>query len=268
MTPPDPTPDPTPAWTPADPGAVSWLAALTGDDGLTGFLAPPLPDVAWVLNAMYEHESGPGATTYEQRRAAQLAAGAERDIVGGIDFDAAGVMTGGDLGHAEHPGPGWRRLRWAELARRTGDPLVPEGLLPSHRCFPSARAGGSWPVGIQPPTEGSLDRETWQRLVALLTGWSPDGAATRCLAYYCPLIPGTGDFDRPHVRAGRLGDAQVLYDDTGVAFTPSNLWAEDRSWVVCTDHDLWATKVAGPAPLIAALLDDGEIEAVRLPWAR
>ncbi|MFJ9342316.1 hypothetical protein ACIRP0_23920 [Streptomyces sp. NPDC101733] len=29
----------------------------------------------------------------------------------------------------------------------------------------------------------------------------------------------------------------------------------------------WATKVAGPAPLVQALLDDMEVEAVRLPWA-
>ncbi|WP_030294921.1 hypothetical protein [Streptomyces katrae] len=44
-------------------------------------------------------------------------------------------------------------------------------------------------------------------------------------------------------------------------------WAHDRSWVLCTDHDMWATKLAGPAPLVEALLADPEIEAVRLPWA-
>ncbi|MEU6896000.1 hypothetical protein ABZ934_30445 [Streptomyces sp. NPDC046557] len=60
-----------------------------------------------------------------------------------------------------------------------------------------------------------------------------------------------------------------MYDRPEVEFwTPSNLWARDRSWVLCTDHDLWATKVAGPAPLVEALLNDSEIEAaVRLPWA-
>ncbi|MFJ3172001.1 hypothetical protein ACIPJK_14605 [Streptomyces roseus] len=40
-----------------------------------------------------------------------------------------------------------------------------------------------------------------------------------------------------------------------------------RSWVLCTDYDLWAAKAAGPPALIHALLNDGEIEAVRLPWA-
>jgi hypothetical protein len=70
-----------------------------------------------------------------------------------------------------------------------------------------------------------------------------------------------------HVRAGQLGNAQNLYDTPEVDLSPSNLGAEDRSWVVCTDYDMWATKVAGPTPLIEALLSDTEIEAVRLPWA-
>lgn len=38
-------------------------------------------------------------------------------------------------------------------------------------------------------------------------------------------------------------------------------------WVLCTDYVLWATKVAGPAPLVEALLNNSGIEAVRLPCA-
>jgi hypothetical protein len=86
-------------------------------------------------------------------------------------------------------------------------------------------------------------------------------------AYYNPLTLGATDFDNLHVRAGRLGDAEILYDDPETDFSPSNLWAEDRSWCLCTDYDLWATKVAGPPALIEALLSDFEIEAVRLPWS-
>ncbi|MCZ9354735.1 hypothetical protein NGM36_34055 [Streptomyces mutabilis] len=74
------------------------------------------------------------------------------------------------------------------------------------------------------------------------------------------------DFDNLHVRAGRLGDAEILYDHSEADFGPSNLWAEDRSWVLCTDYDLWATKIAGPSALVNMLLNDCEIEAVRLPW--
>lgn len=254
-------------WPLAPSSATDWLQELAGD-GITGFMPPPLPDAAWVLNAMYEHEQGPSGLSYDAYHRARVADGSVApERVGGIDLTGVGIASGGALGRAEHPGPGWRRLRWAELARRTGDPLVPEGSLPSYRCFPSAKKGNSWPLGIRPPTEGSLDRETWDRLIGLLVRYSPAGTATRCLGYYNPLMLGATDFDSRHVRAGRLGDARILYDVPDADFSPSNLWAENRSWVTCTDYDLWATKVAGPTALIDALLGDTEIEAVRLPWA-
>lgn len=247
---------------------ADWLVELTGDDGLTGFMPPPLPDAAWVLNAMYEHEHGPSDVSYDDRYRAELAEGLHAPrFVGSVDLTTVGIVPGGGLGRAEHPGRGWRRLRWRELARRVGDPLVPEELLPSYRCFPSAKKRGSWPLGIIPPTEGSLGRQTWGQLIEVLIRYSPAGADTRCLSYHSPLTLGTGDFDDLHVRAGRLGDTEVLYRSSELDFSPSNLWAEDRSWVVCTDYDLWATKVAGPAPLIGTLLHGPEIEAVRLPWA-
>ncbi|MGW2982940.1 transposase family protein [Streptomyces goshikiensis] len=254
-------------WPLVPSGATDWLLELCGD-GLTGFMPPAMPDAAWVLNAMYEHEHGPADISYHEYRQARLADGsASPHIVAGIDLDAVVVDTGGGLGRAQHPGPGWRRLRWAELARRTGGPAVPDGLMPSYRCFPSAKKEGSWPLGMVPPAEGSLDRETWNRLIAILTERSPAGPDTRCLAYYSPLVLGFTDYDNLHVRAGRLGDAEILYDQSEADFSPSNLWADDRSWVLCTDYDLWATKIAGPPALINALLNDTEIEAVRLPWA-
>ncbi|MFJ1865611.1 hypothetical protein ACIOD1_13355 [Streptomyces sp. NPDC088097] len=231
-------------------------------------MPPPLPDAAWVLNAMYEHKHGPADVSYDAYRRARVADGSmPPETIAGFDLAESTVATGGGLGRAEHPGPQWRRLRWAELARRTGDPLVPEGTLPCHRCFPSARKSGSWPIGIAPPTEGSLDRDTWNRLVEILVEQSPQGPDTPCLAYFNPLSVQVFDFEDLRVLRGRLGDAKALYDHPDTNFSPSNLWAEDRSWVFCTDYDLWATKVAGPAPLVEALLDDSEIEAVRLPWA-
>ncbi|WP_314251598.1 hypothetical protein [Streptomyces sp. DSM 40907] len=254
-------------WPLVPSGATDWLLELCGD-GITGFMPPAMPDAVWVLNAMYEQEQGPEDVSYHEDRQARLAAGSTLpDIVAGIDLDAVGVATGGGLGRARHPGSGWRRLRWAELARRTGDPAVPEGLMPSYRCFPSVKREGSWPLGMIPPTEGSLDRETWNRLIAILTRHSPAGPDTRCLAYYNPLALGAVDFENLHVRAGRLGDAEILYDRSEADFSPSNLWADDRSWVLCTDYDLWATKIAGPPALVNALLNDREIEAMRLSWA-
>lgn len=139
-------------------------------------------------------------------------------------------------------------------------------MLPCHRCFPSAKKEGSWPLGIIPPTEGGLDRETWLRLIGGLTEHSPAGPDTRCLAYYSPATLGFHDLEHRVVREGRLGDAELLYDDPGTDFSPSNLWAQDRSWCLSTDYDLWGTKVTGPAALTEALLGDVELEAVRLPW--
>lgn len=254
-------------WSLAPSCMTDWLLALCGD-GLTGFMPPAMPDAVWVLNAMYEHEQGAADVSYHEYHQARLADGSiQPHIVAGIDLEAVGIATGGGLGRAEHPGPGWRRLPWAELAQRTGDPVVPDGLLPSYRCFPTAKKEGSWPLGIDPPTEGSLDRETWNRLIRILTQRSPSGPDTPCLAYYNPLTLGATDFDDLRVRAGRLGDAEILYDNPEADFSPSNFWAEDRSWVLCTDYDLCATKVAGRPALIEALLNDTEIEAVRLPWA-
>lgn len=59
------------------------------------------------------------------------------------------------------------------------------------------------------------------------------------------------DFDNLHVRAGTLADAKALYDHP-----------EEDGW---TPSNLWATKVAGPAPLVEALLNDTELEVLRLP---
>ncbi|MFF3013764.1 hypothetical protein [Streptomyces sp. NPDC057939] len=262
-------------WPLAASAETDWLRELVAEDGLTGFMPPALPDAAWVLHAMYEHELGPFDMSYVEYQRAFLnscgnSAGAGAAIIPGLD--PADVFTDPSDPFAkstgEHPGPRHRRLRWAELARRTGDPVVAEGRLPGPTSFPSLRESGGWPVGITSPSEGSLDRSDWNRLVEILIEHSPQGAGSRCLAYYTPLGQGAEDFDNLHVRAGRLADAKVLYDHPEEdAWTPSNLWADDRSWVLCTDYDLRATKVAGPAPLVEALLTDSEIEAVRLPWA-
>ncbi|MCT9089778.1 hypothetical protein N4G70_12985 [Streptomyces sp. ASQP_92] len=116
-------------WPLAPAQATDWLLELCGD-GITGFMPPAMPDAVWVLNAMYEHEEGPADVSYHEYHQARLADGSvQRREVAGIDLDAVGIATGGGVGRAHYPGPGWRRLRWAELARRIGDPVVPECIL-------------------------------------------------------------------------------------------------------------------------------------------
>ncbi|QIY66580.1 hypothetical protein HEP85_40250 [Streptomyces sp. RPA4-2] len=221
-------------WPLAPASESDWLAELAQDDGLTGYEAPGRPDAAWVLGAMYERG------------------------------ETAGESVNDTQSRNEHPGPGWERLRWAELAARIGDPVVPQGRYPCFRCFPSAKEAGIQPGAMEWPAEGSLDRPTWDQLIRFLTAHSPQGADTACLAYYNPIV--ARDFDKGQVRSGRLGDAQSLFDHPDIPYTPSNLWPAERSWVVCTDYDLWGTKVCGPRPLVEVLLADLEIEAIRLPW--
>ncbi|MGW1200287.1 hypothetical protein ACWD4B_31270 [Streptomyces sp. NPDC002536] len=264
-------------WRVAPASEANWPAELCQDDGLTGYPPSGMPDAAWVLHAMYEHEQLPTSVSHHQAHQFRLADGTvELDAIGSIDLEV-GIVTGGELGRAEHPGPGWRRLRWAELAHRTGEPVVAQGLLPSYRSAPDGRLeDGSWPVSLHLPAEGSLDRPSWNRLTDLLLEHSPAGPDTRCLAYYNPLVhhprATTAEefarhFAHRHVLTGRLGDAPALYDIDEPDFSPSNLWPEDRSWIVYTDYDLWGTKVAGHPSLIDALVGDAEIEARRLPWA-
>ncbi|MFJ5927023.1 hypothetical protein ACIQF6_30975 [Kitasatospora sp. NPDC092948] len=244
-------------WPTAPRSSVDWLAELCQDDGLTGFPAPAMPDAVWVLNAMYQHDDGPGRANPED-------AEPPSELPGLPGVPTVGV--GGGLGRADHPGPGWRRLRWAELAERVGDPVVPEGIPPCYRCFPSVTDNGGRPTGIAWPTEGSLDRDTWNRLIAVLTAHSPAGPDTPCLAYYNPMTLGLDDFKTQHVVTARLGDALALFDYPEAEFTPANFWPQDRSWLLWTDYDLWATKVVGPTALIEAVLTDPELEALRLPW--
>ena len=82
-------------WPLASGSAADWLRDLAGD-GLTGFMPPPLPDAAWVLNSMYEHEDGPTDVSYDEYHRDGLEAGLiEPHVGGGIDLDAVGTVTGG-----------------------------------------------------------------------------------------------------------------------------------------------------------------------------
>ncbi|MBY8864011.1 hypothetical protein K7711_46640 [Nocardia sp. CA2R105] len=214
---------------------------------------------------MYERESGSAEITYDQQWRQRLAAGLEEPtVVPGFDLEANSVVIGNELGRSEHPGPGWKRLRWTELAARPGESAVVEGRYPSFRSLSGARAGGSWPVSIRPPAEGSLDRESWQALIDVLIAWSPDGADTLCVAYFGPAV--SGEFDSGVTVSGTLGGAADLYDHPSGVGSPSNLWAANRSWITWSDWDLCATKVAGPTELTEELQAKPELEALRLPW--
>lgn len=252
-------------WHVADRELVSWLGTPETDLGWCGYKIDSRPDAVWLLNAMYEHESGSAELTYDEERRQRLSAGLEQPmVIAGFDLDAESVVIGNDLGRSEHPGPGWNRLRWTELAARLGESAVVEGQYPSFRSLSGAHSSGSWPVSIRPPAEGSLDRESWQTLIDVLIAWSPGGADTPCVAYFGPAV--NDEFDTGVTVSGPLGGAAVLYDHPSGVGSPSNLWAADRSWITWSDWDLCGTKVVGPTELIEALRAAPELEALRLPW--
>jgi hypothetical protein len=255
-------------WRQVDGGEVAWLVERD-PNSITGFdIERGAPGSLWILNAMYEQEAPANRETHDERHKRMLASGeVEPWRIGGLLETDLPELTvpGGGLGWEGDPGPGWRRLRWRELAERVGDPVVPthmepEYRLPSRHAFPSVKRNRSWPASIQPPTEGSLDRESFRALMKVLRRFS--GADTRIFAHWCQcsLI----DYDDYLVHEGLLRDAEALAS-VDPRDSPSNIWPADRSWLVYTDWDLWGTKVSGPPELLSAIEADDFLETVRLP---
>ena len=63
---------------------------------------------------------------------------------------------------------------------------------------------------------------------------------------------------------GRLDEVLDLYDDPGKFTSPSNIWPVGQEWLVTTNWDLLGTRVCGSEDLVAALVDDPDLEAVMM----
>jgi hypothetical protein len=251
----------------SDPADVDWLdeRAPQGSN-VTGYDAAGWEASIWILHAMYETAELPAGVTHDDVHRIERAAGlVEPAFIGEVDLeeplaDAGAKVVGSSLGRSAWPGPGWERLSWSKLAKRLGvDPFaidVPPGL----RSFPYT----SWPANIAPPGEGSLDREQFIDLVDHLAAVTPKGDRAPCFAFYAMVM--TGDYDHDTLYTAELRELIELYDDEDLPGSPSNIWPDDRSWLVYTDADLWATKVSGSAELIARLRADPELEVVTLPF--
>ncbi|MER8041505.1 hypothetical protein [Streptomyces sp. NPDC094032] len=167
---------------------------------------------------------------------------------------------------------GDRRLRWREVLAGAGRSLAEWPLTPSYLLFQGIEGRDEH----EGPSDGEIDRECLARLVTLLARHGADGPDTPCYAAQAPIE----ELGTPlPARAGRLADAPAHHahcwdpDTDGRCQFPATWWAVDGSWFVLTDWDLCATEVFGSAELIAALLADEELEAVRHPsiaevWAR
>jgi hypothetical protein len=239
-----------------------WLELQDGGDSACGYDPSGWERSVWILNPIYENASLPSALSHDEVRRIEEAAGvAEQPGLGVVPAELMerAVLIGGGLGWSEYPGEGWERRSWRAIGARLGvDPLIARYL--DSTAFPMR----SWPVNVEPPTEGSLDVEQYRRLVDHLSAATP---ALDCLAFYALLTTQLTefDFDENLLFRGPIGGLTTFCDDDAFDASPSNIWAEDESWFVYTDYDLWATKVSGNAALIEALLADEELETAVIP---
>lgn len=233
-----------------------------GESAGTGYDPEGWEDHTWVLHAMYETDTLPAGLSHDDVDRITRAAGEGLVEESPIDslLDSA-VAIGCDLGKSHSPGPGWRRLPWQVYGARFGvDPLL-VAAYPCHRSFPLT----SWPANIQPPAEGTLDWEQYERLLQILAAREPAGWNAPCLLLYDSCW---NEWEEPACFRGSLGDALAEYGSADRQGGPSNLWPEDRSWFIYTDYDLWATKVSGPRALIHSLRVDSLLEIAQLPEGR
>ena len=264
---------------------IDWLfgdtwPSTTGDAGFDP--VGQWPAALWILHAVYEMDALPDDLTYDDLEKSTRAAGLEEPPLTESDARWAevtegAVVVGGGSGYAEKLDPPWRRLSWADLDGREGFAIVAlSGESPNMRSEPRSDwsdpaiipiesrpilrpiAGGSWPVSLEPPTEGSLDEESLLALTEVLTRFTAPQAP--CMFYSGFLI----DFDKARVYEGVLGDLMWFVGPReGRIFTPSNFWPADRSWFVYTDYDLCATRVSGSPELIDALSEADGLDTLR-----
>lgn len=228
------------------------LASYTGLDGV-GWDAD-----AWILHAMYEMQEHATETTYDDIDRVEGRPSLSRLPDDMHEVFSESTLTGVVGGLTGWPGSKWTRLRWRDLLTLLNTEPPAEERYPSDQWFPFS----SWPVSIAPPGEGSLDREQFLRLLEHLAVASRDGWECTCFAYYA--TGASGEWDEDVVYDGRLADLASLIERDDLRATPSNIWPADRSWLVYTDYDLWATKLSGSAHLIERLEADPELEMMRL----
>jgi hypothetical protein len=247
-------------WTPLSfDEETAWLSGGSPGDSGAGFDQDGWEASVWIAHAMFELPGMDLDYTHDDARRARLAAGLEEPrILGNIDMDDASTLTGVQLGLPEAHSDDWRRVRWAEMASRTGSDHTDQKYPPCFRWFPYR----SWPASIDPPSEGSLDSTSLRALCVQLVA---ENSVDACIAAYCLVASGL-HHDGGTCFGGPVSEIERLVDPSEWRIgTPSNFWAVDRSWFVYTDWDLWGTKVSGPRSLIDRLVAEPVLETVIWP---
>ena len=164
------------------------------------------------------------------------------------------------------------RVPWVEIWRRNGVTLG-EGMLypPSFTWLigPGARTqrdGVFARETLIPPVEDTTDAETLDALLPLLPGG--DGAVhavwdilAAAQIRHEPIENDGYEVIGAHASLEEITKVTTLLG--GGLHTPSNFWPEDRSWLVVTGIDMWATEVFGSSELIASLEAAPDLESLR-----
>lgn len=241
---------------------LGWLLARTGDEFyFTGSDASGWEDNIWILNAFYELPlEGPVPTHDELHKSRIASREIEPRIINGVDLDAMTTVIGGGLGYDPRPPADWQRRTWSEMLNRFGLNVPKDGPPPCFRWFPIR----SLPANLALPTVGSMSEEDFTELINVLGSHSPWPV---CSIYFADVFDTSFDPRKPSVYDALLRDLPAVIKEAAAeqqVFTPANIWPPDRSWLVYTDYDLWATKVSGSFELIKELRTNPFLET--LDW--
>lgn len=239
---------------------MGWLTTDFSDElWAVGVEVAGYPSRAKVFHAIWENPTDQSSTTYDEIEKEAIAAGVAPRMVGDTNLSEMTTLTGVTGGPSSQP-PGWRRLLWADLADRWDVHLDASQVAPEQAFHPRLDSG-SWPVSIQPPTEGSLDWESYERLMAI-TGRA---TASDAIYVYSTVLQWYGDTGLAHPLLEATADELLdNYASSPAAGSGQNWWPADRSWLVYTDYDLSTTNVLGTEDLIAEIVSDEFLETVHI----
>lgn len=119
--------------------------------------------------------------------------------------------------------------------------------------------GEHYPRYLSYVEEGHIDETSCPKIIELL---KPFTANQECYFYYYFLA--TKDWKSDKLFKGNLDEVLSFYSHPNLRFSPTYWWVEDKSWCLCTDHDLDFTLIGGNRELINKFLQDDFLECIEV----
>lgn len=244
----------------SDESLVWLLERRRTGDYLTGLDAGGWPDSTWILHSFYE---APEQTNHQGAGVTWSAADDRPAELAGQPQTPQAANLGGGHGYRLLPPAVWERRSWAEIYSRFSLERPTVRMLPGFSSFPGMDR--EWPETIWLPPEGSMAEEDFTELMTVLDERSDwPHCSLYCASYFheggAGNVPVYDVMIRDLATLIRNGALQAAETDGTGMRTPTNIWPPDRSWLVYTDYELWATKVSGSTGLINSLRDNPFLE--------